>query len=143
MSLVLRITTTTDFDAVTVVDLSTAVLDPSTQIWEATYDAVGVIPLWTFPPVGARDIWLQEMVSPDTVDMRMGFPSGGVVALQTNEPNPFNTVLPQGAVLGFASPPGIPTSVMIWLYGINDKKYAPLGCCHQFNPKLAVQPPPP
>lgn len=141
MSIVLRITANA-FDGTTVVDLSSAVLDPATQIFEATFPLAGVIPLWTFAPVGARDIWLQEMSSPDPVVMGMRFPSGAAdLALQANQPNPFNTVLPQGAVLVFAAAP--PTSVTLWLYGINDKIYAPLACCHQFNPKLEVQPPPP
>ncbi len=143
MSLVLRIGTTTDFDGSTVVDLSGAVQDPSTRVFSAAFDAVGLIPLWTFAPLGARDIWLQH-VSPvgigGGVTLSMVFPSGEELIPLAGGSAPFNIVLPQGALLRFQSV--VAGAVTLWMHGINDKTYPDLACCHQYNPKLGVQPPP-
>lgn len=136
MSLALRIGTDTVFDAATVVDLSAAVQDPASRRFNATFPLVGLIPLWTFSPLGARDVWLQSLSSPDVIGLGLVFPSGISLPLAALLPTPFNLVLPQGTMLSISSV--VTTTVSLWLYGINDKTYPDLACCHNFNPKLQV-----
>lgn len=143
MSLVLRIGTQTLFDGTTVVDLSGAVQNPANRRFEVSFPVVGLIPLWTFAPLGARDVWLQTANSPDVIGLAMVFPSGVGTTLSLGSllPNVFNVVVPQGAMLLVTSL--VTTTISLWLHGMNDKTYPDLACCHQFNPKLEVQPPPP
>ncbi len=126
-------------DGSTLVDLATAQSDPANRTFVFEAPAAGLLPLWTFGRIGARDIFMQAIavtgVGIASFRVFLRFPSG----FELDVPRRFNLIIPQGVVLGvealdFVGQP-VQASVQIWLYGINDKTYPLLGCCHAFAPE--------
>lgn len=126
-------------DGTTTVDLAAAQSDPANRTFVLDVPAAGLLPLWTFGLLGARDIYMQAIavtgVGIASFRVFLRFPSG----FELDVPRRFNLVIPQGTVLGvealnFLGNP-IQARVEIWLYGINDKTYPLLACCHVFAPE--------
>lgn len=126
------------FDGATNTDLSGAVQDPATRVFELAVVTAGNIRPWTFPPVGARDWYLQmlsiSIPAGGTVTVSIAYPSGErqLVPAEIEGTNSVvtNLLVPQGCTLAIATLDnlGAPAAgtVRMWIYGINDKNYAPL-----------------
>lgn len=126
------------FDGATNTDLSGAVQDPATRVFELAVVTAGNIRPWTFPPVGARD-WYLQMLSVSipaggTVTISIAYPSGErqlvPAQIEGTDAVVTNLLIPQGCTLAIATldadtnPVG--GSVRMWVYGVNDKTYAQL-----------------
>lgn len=143
MSSVLSVGAAVSYDGATVVDLADAVYDPATRRYSLVQDNPGLIPLWTFAPLGARDVWLQAIVPVGIglITLAFLFPDGNELTPLLGGSRAFNLVVPQGTMIKLDSADA--GTVTFWMYGIHDKNFADLPCCHQYNPKLMVQPAPP
>lgn len=149
MSIPLRIAAT--FDGTTITTLENAVQVPEERLFELVVPLAGLIRLWTFQPVGARDLFLQTVSVKDipplaTATLELVFPSGVTQAIPMvasgDQAVVMNVVVPQGALLSVdvrLAGAAVPAVVEIWIYGINDKTYAPLACCHFFAPNAASE----
>lgn len=139
----LRITATVGFDGITPLDLSAAVYDPAIQRYEISAAQVGLLQLGTFQPLGGpRGVWIQKAfgLGFPAPTLSLAIPSGSELGPLPFE-TPWNVWVPQGVLLKLDSG-NTPGSTQIWTYGINDKNYAPLACCHQFAPREQVIPGP-
>lgn len=129
---------TSAFDGATVVDLSTATYNAALQRHQLTVGAAGVVPFGTLQAIGGpRGVWLQVAQAigfAPTFSLRT--PAGSVIALPAR---PGNVWIPQGCDLVIDGGAG---SVEFWMWGINDKNYSPLTCCHLFAPEESVPPGP-
>lgn len=148
MSTPINITST--FDGTTVTDLSGAVQDPATRVFNLATAVAGLLQLWTFGQVGARDWFIQAIsaVIPEggagSVLFEVVFPTGLRVPVAASISGNFalatNLVVPQGSLLAIttltAAGAPAPSVVQMWPYGVNDKTFSELSCCHQNAPSF-------
>ncbi len=150
MSIPLRIAAT--FDGTTITTLENAVNVPEERLFELVVPLAGLIRPWTFKPVGARDLFLQAVSvrgvpAGGSATLELVFPSGEALpvpmVLAGDQAVVMNVIVPQGALVSLAVKDAagapVPAVVEIWIYGVNDKTYAQLGCCHFFAPEQASE----
>lgn len=145
MSTALRISAV--FDGSTVTTLENVVHISAERLFALVVPLAGEIRPWTFAQIGARDWFLQAISikgvpAGGSASFKLLFPDGNSVVVPLSSSGDqavaSNVLVPQGClmVVTVLDNVGAPAAAVmeLWIYGVNDKNYAELACCHVFTP---------